>query len=647
MLDRLRWYGARLSTMSVPEIGHRVIELGRKSRFRAEKRGWAAIEVSSEGPFADLSDLRGRLQRVPLSCGAGFDPAHLLGRRWPADHFDGRRPRDSLWRFDPISQQAWPGFEQAGFDIDVRSTSATPGDRFRYGDVKFVWEPARLQALHWLAARAAQGDEAAFDDGMAWVRSWMAANPPWRGVHWTSGIEIALRIVSVTLLIASKGDTATKAEDRSDLLRFLYAHAAWLARFPSLHSSANNHRVAEGLGLFLAGLVLPASAQTRTYAREGRDILETEAALQILPDGVGAEQSPTYQAFTMEMLAFGQLVARALSRPLAPVVDERLRRGAAFLAALQDDAGRVPAIGDDDEGRLVTCAGQGEPLYAASVAHAVAGLLHEASPSHVAPGYLREALFGTPDGVAKVPVRSFKDFAAGGYVIVHDEAADHRYQLIFDRGPLGYLSLAAHGHADALAIWLNVDGEPLLIDAGTWLYHSGRETRAALRRSQAHNTLSVNNASQSEPSSAFSWKNIAVTEATATSPKTWSMEGVHDGYLRAFGVRHARRIARQDHGFVIHDRLIGAKTRLPCVVNFLLAEDVAADVRDDGIVLSRAGRFLANISVPVSLTARIEPGQYAPQFGVLRETRRLALAGDIGEEGCMIAISFTAPAGSP
>ncbi|MBN9084282.1 MAG: hypothetical protein BGP04_13290 [Rhizobiales bacterium 62-17] len=641
MLERLRWYGARLSTMSVPEIGHRVVELGRKSRFRAEKRGWKAISGDFSGSFADLSDLRARLRQVPLSCGTGFDPALALGRRWPATHFEGTRPRESLWFFDPISERSWPGAEQAAFDIDVRSTSAVPDEQRRYGDVKFVWEPARLQALHWLAVRAAHGEAGAFEDGMAWVRSWMAANPPWRGVHWTSGIEIALRIVSVTLLIASDAAAAARPEYRSELLRFLTAHASWLVRFPSLYSSANNHRVAEGLGLFLAGLVLPGSQQARTYAREGRHILETEAELQILPDGVGAEQSPTYQGFTMEMLALAQLVARALSRPLAGV-DERLRRGAAFLAALQDDAGHVPAIGDDDEGRVVTCSGVPEPLYVASIVHAMAGLLGEASSSCVAPGYLREALFGGPDAVARASRRSFKDFAAGGYVVVRDEAAGHRYHLIFDRGPLGYLSLAAHGHADALALWLNVDGRPLFIDAGTWLYHSGRETRHELRRSQAHNTLSIQGRSQSEPSSAFSWKNIAKSEVLFTSPQAWAVEGAHDGYLSAFGVRHARRIARNEDGFVIQDRLMGARTPLAATWNFLLAEHVEAEVVDGVVALSLEGRRLASIRVPTSLTARVEQGTHAPQFGVLRETQRIVLAGDIGEEGCMIAVSFAA-----
>ena len=31
--------------------------------------------------------------------------------------------------------------------------------------------------------------------------------------------------------------------------------------------------------------------------------------------------------------------------------------------------------------------------------------------------------------------------------------------LTFDHGPVGYLSIAAHGHADTLAVWLSI-GRP-------------------------------------------------------------------------------------------------------------------------------------------------------------------------------------------
>ena len=40
-----------------------------------------------------------------------------------------------------------------------------------------------------------------------------------------------------------------------------------------------------------------------------------------------------------------------------------------------------------------------------------------------------------------------------------------------DAGPHGYLSIAAHAHADALSIEVRHDGVDVLADPGTYCYH--------------------------------------------------------------------------------------------------------------------------------------------------------------------------------
>ena len=662
MFGRIQWYGARLAAMSAPEVAHRVAEFLRKSRFRAETRGWKAFEISYDKSFTKLGDLHSRLAATPLSCGADFDAKRYLGRAWPdlCFHSDNRGailPDAGLWRFDPVSGRQWPGAEKAGFDIEVRMTSAAPDARYRFGDIKYVWEPARLQALHWLAVEAAHGSDHAFAAGMGWIRSWMECNPPWRGVHWISGIEIALRILSVTLLIAARGESVIDDVDRRRLHLFVVGHASWLAAFPSRYSSANNHRVAEGLGLFLAGLILPPSPRQAEFEKEGRVTLEREAVLQIYPDGVGAEQSPTYQAFTMEMIAFGQLIGRGLNQSLARDVDGRLRAGAQFLAALQDGRGRTPAIGDDDEGRAITCPGPGEPLYVASVIQSITGLLGEPGLSSRSPGYLREFIFHAPAaaGMERRTVRSVQRFDVGGYSVVNDMAVDRRYQLIFDHGPLGYLSLAAHGHADALSAWLNVDDKPVFVDAGTWLYHSGRAARRELRRSFVHNTLSLIDHSQSEPSSAFSWSNKASVKLRSppASGETWVLEGEHDGFVGRAGVRHVRRIERRDDGFAIFDRLAGGDGPLMCEIAFLIAPHLGVD-RDGmhAVVLrdgTEGGAVVLRMTGSPQLDCRVERGDFqafrgvcSPSFGALTATNQVIFSGAVGADGCDIGCEFRA-----
>ena len=379
-----------------------------------------------------------------------------------------------------------------------------------------------------------------------------------------------LRLVSLALFVAAAGPAALSPEQRIMIRAIVVAHARYLAAFPSLYSSANNHRIAEGIGLFLAGALLPDLSEARAWLDEGRHIIENETARRIFSDGVGAEQSPTYQAFSMEMIALAAQFASDLGAPLDPKAIERLIRGAEYLSWLSDQNGFVPAIGDDDEGRVIAQPPDREPRYVASIIAAVAGLakrddlLIPARDPH-----LRDAVFDSPQR-SSGENDGLRVFEQGGVSVANDKLFGRRVHLVFDHGPLGLMPLAAHGHADALAVWLTIDGEPVFIDAGTYRYFSGGETRSALREGLAHNSLVINQVTPSRTATAFSWNTSANARLIeATQGPAWSVVGEHDGYCKSLGVRHVRRIRRVETGFFIDDRLVGNTRLLPVTLRFL------------------------------------------------------------------------------
>ena len=68
---------------------------------------------------------------------------------------------------------------------------------------------------------------------------------------------------------------------------------------------------------------------------------------------------------------------------------------------------------------------------------------------------------------------------------------------------IGYLSIAAHGHADAFSVWLSGGKQPIFGDARAYLITNG-----ALRdtfRQTVHNTPTLAGSSSSRPSGPFSW----------------------------------------------------------------------------------------------------------------------------------------------
>src|SRR6185437_8246013 len=75
-----------------------------------------------------------------------------------------------------------------------------------------------------------------------------------------------------------------------------------------------------------------------------------------------------------------------------------------------------------------------------------------------------------------------------------------------DGGPHGFLSIAAHGHADALSVEVRHDGVDVLADPGTYCYHGEPEWRSYFRSTAAHNTIEVDGTSQSVEGGPFLWR---------------------------------------------------------------------------------------------------------------------------------------------
>lgn len=639
------WYIKRLANMSGAEILHRLGEAGRKRVSRSLRYGWEAFPARDVIALPrSLPDRLADGLTPALASAIGESASRLIdgafsahGVAWP------KREREALfspqvWRLDPVSGGYWPGPDRYCFDISYRHERV-------FGDVKFVWDFNRLQFLQPLAAVVAiDGNVEAAAAIDAAIASWMESNPPFRGICWNSGIELALRAVSVALAVSLAADRlkpATIARAES-LLR---AHHYWLGRYPSLYSSANNHLVAEALGEFVIETLLT------DLRRDGkaRETLEREALLQILGDGVGAEQSPTYAAFTAEMLLVADLFARAAGQqPLSDAVADRLKAFARWIAWMSDAQGRVPNIGDDDEGRVLTLCADREATYPMSIARAIRGLYPDAAacPASRDMPELRDAFFRGQGG--ETQLEGVKTFAEGGYSIVRETRAGKKLFFMLDHGPLGYLSIAAHGHADANAFVLSLDDEEIFVDPGTYLYHSGAAWRDWFRGTRAHNTLAVADADQSVIAGPFNWSHKAKARLeNAEASRDWRLQSIHDGYSERFGVEHKREALATPGGIAIVDRLVGARPDQPVSLSFQLAPGLRYVAKGGGWIAARNQRPLLSLRFSAPGDVRIirggelgEGGWHSPRFGDKVEAEQLVWRGRIPPEGLTTSLDW-------
>jgi uncharacterized heparinase superfamily protein len=236
-------------------------------------------------------------------------------------------------------------------------------------------------------------------------------------------------------------------------------------------------------------------------------------------------------------------------------------------------------------------------------------------------------------------------FDFGGYTVARAREKDgDRSMLVFDHGPLGYLSIAAHGHADALAIWLHVGAVPVLVDAGTYLYHAGGAWREYFRSTAAHNTLVLNGESSSRTAGAFNWSSKAEAAAVSfdVNADGWRVSASHDGYRQRFGLDHYRTVERAGGGtIVVTDWLEtrdGASPTHPANVDigFLVNPALAIIVGDRHVQVQDGSRPLLTLAHEGPLQFSIEDGKEAPvrgwysqSFGTKQPAPRIAFRGTL------------------
>ena len=334
-------------------------------------------------------------------------------------------------------------------------------------------------------------DREEFELVVALVRSWMDGNPPFRGLNWSSGIELALRVISVALALSMIGVERLDEESRRSILKFFSAHVYWLKRFPSLHSSANNHRIAELAGL-IVGLTMAPGAHGAGDQREA--LLARSARRNRPPDSPGRGRcragAGLYRLRHRVVPGRGLCLRKAarsagghqrsacgLGRALFVAHGHRRRRYRQSAMPTIAASSRRPRLASRD-----TWPRSSLRLRAALAAPTL--LRQEPIPAFAT--CFSDRCAASPNERA-----GLRSFPTGGYSVFRGKG-EAPAVLTFDHGPVGYLSIAAHGHADTLAVWLSIGGPADLRRCRHLsLPLARRRCGMALRDTAVHNTLTL------------------------------------------------------------------------------------------------------------------------------------------------------------
>lgn len=521
----------------------------------------------------------------------------LAGRYSFFDLEDAELGHPPQWNRDPLTHRVAPN-RPAG-SIDYR-------DERVVGNIKYLWEANRHLHLPTLAQAYALTGEPRYGQAIrTHLESWFEECPAGRGANWTSALELGIRLInwSITwqLVGGARGRLFSDAEGaafRERWLRSIYEHARMIVNNFSRYSSANNHLIGEAAGVYVAASTWPLWPQMRAWGERCRDILEDECVRQNAPDGGNREQAFAYQTFVADFLLVSGLAARARGEDFSPVYWRRLEMMIDFLASMTDMAGRLPMVGDADDGFVVRLAA--EPGFSAHGSLIATGALLFDRKDLAAKAGAIDGKTVTLLGVECVrrlaqlkdkgrpAYRPRQQFTESGYYLLGTGfGTPEEVRILVDAGPLGYLSTAAHGHADALSFVLTIGDREILVDPGTYAYHTEPAWRDYFRSTRAHNTVMIDGRDQSEQAGNFMWSDHARAHCLEFEPGPGRQHfvGEHDGYRRLPDPVLHRREIHFDH----RARSIEVIDALVCdgaheaVRSWHFAENCQVEVEDRGI----------------------------------------------------------------
>lgn len=464
-LSRVCWLIARVKAMPLRELVHRFKEIFNKLVLSVKPTA-KSKEFFASNPGSHFEPgmawLKEQKQASTAANSVLLNGPTIFGRLWQENGKIEIEWHKSLSGDDFESVKA--------FKVDYRST-----DNWET-DIRQLWELNRLVWLIPVAQHFATTQDP--ETGQYLKRtlsSYLKSDQPGYSVRWNSAIEIAVQALSLLSIEKIVGNQAVSIFP-SNYLESLSTRLRWLERLPSKYSSENNHRVAEVAAqiAIYSRLEIERKLQQKCEVELSRLILN-----QFWSDGFNKEQSFGYHLFTLDLVATAKVLVPSLS--FSEEAFKRLQLASQVTSDVYSFCNFWPSANDSDEAQLL-------------------GVIETAGDP---PFQLFSSVFGQAKSAQKgTQSLHLKD---AGYFFAKSSLADLSLVLMVDHGELGLAPLYAHAHADIQSIWLWADRYPVLVEAGTFTYHSSEEFRKLLQGSLAHSSISIEGSSIVEPLGPFLW----------------------------------------------------------------------------------------------------------------------------------------------
>ena len=361
--------------------------------------------------------------------------------------------------------------------------------------------------------------------------------------------------------------------------------------------------MAELTGLVLVGAAFPEFRAAAAWRETGLRLLNQQATAQTHPDGVNKEQATGYHRFIAELLLLIVARSRQGALPREPVLEHTLERMLDYMLFTLTPVGTAPMWGDSDYGRALGL-GQNKDFWDfRPILSAGAALFGRADWKFAAGRFDEEAfwLLGS-DGLdrweqldVRPPEQTSRAFPQAGLYVIRDAWAADTDVAFFRCGPfgLGGEGHCAHAHCDLLSFVLWVNGQPLLVDSGTYMYHG--PWRDHFRLTAAHNTVMVDGREQAIPMPNFNWQQIPEAKCI-----DWTGKRVTGALTYSGQVEFIRELAHPRPGvWELVDKFTGQdEHKMEWFFHFAPGLDLQLQEGEHTLTVLREGRPFLIVHIP-------------------------------------------------
>ncbi|MCZ6765813.1 MAG: alginate lyase family protein [bacterium] len=399
---------------------------------------------------------------------------------------------DVDWHRDPQFGVVWP-----------KQYVGSLSDRREGTDVNLVWHLNKMQFLMESSAayRATDNDELC-KLGYSWITSWCEQNPFMIGMNWRSPMEMGIRLLawSVWLQEVPLPETIT-VEKLESIFEAMVRQAEYLAAHMSEYRLPNNHLINESAMLYAFSTMWRELRDADRWKSESEAILVREIDHQVLADGFDFENAMNYHLFVLDSCLVFLLARVAENKEPPSAILDGVQTLSSTALSMISPTGRWPRMGDDSMSEFFVLADL----------RALEGTRFQGSVRFtdlLKPGMgetLRAVAWASPLLDLESTISSAWRGAQSGVTVFRTSHA----QLTYCAGPEHDLEFnSGHIHSDAGSFELEITGQPVIIDSGTYIYGYDTEIRSHFRGAVAHNSLVIDGVDPMTTVETFRWLNV-------------------------------------------------------------------------------------------------------------------------------------------